>query len=62
MFDDITLQGKLFQTDGVAYEKISDQASACTQREGKEWPYQTKSVAGGLVCKRSGVQSNRHEW
>ena len=25
-------------------KKISDQASACTQRENKEWKYQKKSV------------------
>ena len=30
-------------------KKISDQASACTQREDREWKYQKKSVAGGLV-------------
>ena len=51
----------LFQTDGAAQKKISDQASACTQREDKELKYQKKSVAGGLVCKLSGVQSSRQE-
>ena len=29
--------------------KISDQASACTQMEDKEWQYQKNSVAGGWV-------------
>ena len=42
-------------------KKISDQASACTQREDKEWKYQQKSVAGGMVCKPSRVQSNKQE-
>ena len=28
-----------------------------THREDKEWKYQKKSVAGGLVCKPSRVQS-----
>ena len=35
---------------------ISDQVSVCTQREDKEWKYQEKSVAGGLVCKLSRVK------
>ena len=30
---------------------MADQASACAQREDKEWKYQKKSVPGGLVCK-----------
>ena len=32
---------------------ISDQASACAEREDREWLYQQKSVAGGMVCKLS---------
>ena len=32
-------------------KKTSDQVSACSQREDREWKYQKKSVAGGLVCK-----------
>ena len=39
-------------------KKISDQASACTQREDREWKDQKKSVAGGLVRKLSAVQSS----
>ena len=35
---------------------ISDQASARAQREDREWKYQRKSVAGGLICKLSRVQ------
>ena len=50
MFHELTLHGRLFPTDGVAYKKkISDQVSACTHREDREWKYQKKSVAGGLV-------------
>ena len=32
-------------------KQISDQASACAQREDKEQKFQKKSVAGLLVCK-----------
>ena len=38
-------------------KKISDQVSAHAQREEREWKYQKKSIAGGLVSKFSGVQS-----
>ena len=31
--------------------KLSDPASACIQREDKEWKYQKKIAAGGLACK-----------
>ena len=42
-------------------KKIPDQASAWAQRQGRKWTYQKKSIGGGLVCKRSGVQSGRQE-
>ena len=32
-------------------KKISDQAGASARREDKEWKYEKKSAAGGLVCK-----------
>ena len=51
MSDDLTLQGRLFQTDDAA----------CAQKKDKEWKYQKKSVAGVLVCKLSEVQSYRQE-
>ena len=58
VFDDLILQGTV-QT--VQHRnKISDQASACAQTENKEWKYQKKSVAGGLVGKHS-VQSSSQE-
>ena len=38
-------------------KKISDQVSACAQREDREWKYQKKSIAGGFVSKLSRVQS-----
>ena len=54
VFDDLTLQGKLFQTDSAAYmKKISDQVNACRKWETKngsikeeysfkEWKYQRR--------------------
>ena len=32
-------------------KKTSDQASACPWKENKEWKYQTKNMAGRIVCK-----------
>ena len=60
MSDDLILQG-IVPDRRCGIKKISDQASACTQREDKELKYQKKSVAGGLVCELSGVQSSRQE-
>ena len=57
VFDYLTLQGKLFQTDGYSIRKISLSKRV---RAHREWKMQKKSVAGGLVCKLSGVQSSRH--
>ena len=42
-------------------KKKSDRASAWPQRQDRKWTYQKKSMAGGLACKRSGVQSGRQE-
>ena len=42
-------------------KKISDQVSVRAHRGDKEWKYQKKSVAGGLVCKLARVQSGRAE-
>ena len=38
--------------------KISAQASACAQREDKEWKYQKKRSGGGLVC----IQTSSEEF
>ena len=44
VFDDLTLQGKQFQTDSAAYmKKISDQVNACRKWEDKEWKYQRRA-------------------
>ena len=37
VLDDLTLLGRLFQTDSEHKKKISDQVSACAQEEDKEW-------------------------
>ena len=50
VFDDRIWQRRLFQADGAANKKVSDQVSVCVQREDREWKYQKKSVAGGLIC------------
>ena len=61
VFDDLIRKGRLFQT--IQHKKkISEQASACTQREDKQLKYQKKSIAGELVCKLSGVQSSRQSF
>ena len=60
VFDDLTWQGRLFQTV-QRKKKISDHVSAFTQKEYREWKHHKKSIAGGLVCKLSGVQSDRRE-
>ena len=36
LLDDLTLLGRLFQTDSEHKKKISDQVSACTQEEDEE--------------------------
>ena len=61
VFDNLTLQGDCSKQTVQHKKKISDQASACTQRDDRKWKYQKKSVAAGLVCKLSGVQSSRRE-
>ena len=59
----IKFRQKECSRQAVQHKKaISDPASACTQREDKEWKYQKKSVAGGMVCIYIGIQSSRQEW
>ena len=41
VFDDLTLQRRLFQTMAQHKKKISDQESACTQREDREQKYKS---------------------
>ena len=31
-------------------KKISDQVTVCAQRDNREYKYQKKIIAGGLVC------------
>lgn len=43
MYNDLTLQGRLFWTDGAAQEK-DPWPSKCVHKEGKQSMYQKKSV------------------
>ena len=52
VFDDLTLQGRLFQTGGAAKEKALTKrvrAHGGRKREDGEWQYQKDSTAVGLV-------------
>ena len=40
-------------------KKVSDQMSACAQREDKQWKHQKNSIAGGLVCKLKFTEADR---
>ena len=42
-------KGDCFRQTVQHKKKISDQVSKCAQREDKEWKYQKKGVAGGMV-------------
>ena len=48
VLDDLTLLGRLFQTDSEHKKKISDQVSACTQEEEEEWSLYTLATHAGV--------------
>ena len=59
VFDDLTLQGRLFQIDGAASEKdLLPDECVCTEGTQRMEVSEERCIAGGLVCKLEGVWSN----
>ena len=54
MFDDLIWNGETVPDRECSIRKRS--LTQCAHREDKEWNYQEKSVADGLVCKCQGIQ------
>ena len=67
VLDDLTLQGIYCTRQTVQhifiyfFKSLTKRVRACAQKEDRERTYQKKSVAGGMVCKLSGVQPSRQE-